>query len=132
VQNTELDAWNGIKKYLDVRVSSSLLFPKEREVWMCSWGRNLGYEQNGSGDVFSRPALVVKKFNNQMFWCVPLSTKQKAFDFYYNFTDPDSNKVSAIIAQMRLLSVKRFSRKLYELSIEEYATLKESIIKTIS
>jgi hypothetical protein len=67
-----------------------------------------------------------------MFWCVPLSTKQKAFDFYYNFTDPDSNKVSAIIAQMRLLSVKRFSRKLYELSIEEYATLKESIIKTIS
>ena len=59
---------------------------------MCSLGKNLGYEQNGSGNNFSRPVLVLKKFNNRMFWCIPLSTKQNKFDFYYNFIDPNVEK----------------------------------------
>ena len=37
------------------------------------------------------------------------------FDFYYNFTDLDNKKVSAIIAQMKLISIKRLKRKLYDL-----------------
>ena len=50
-----------------------------------------------------------------MFWAIPLSTKQKRIDFYYNFTDPHHNQVSAILAQMKLVSLKRMRRKLYEL-----------------
>jgi hypothetical protein len=51
-----------------------------------------------------------------MFWCVPLSTKQKSFDFYFNYTDPQAQRVSAILAQMKLLSIKRLRRKLYQLN----------------
>ncbi len=84
---------------------------------MSALGRNIGYEQNGSGDNFARPVLIVKKFNNNMFWCVPLSTKQKHFDFYFNFTDPNEQKVSAILAQLKLVSVKRLKRKPYEFRV---------------
>ncbi len=49
-----------------------------------------------------------------MFWAIPLSTKQKNLDFYFNFTDPNGQKVSAILAQMKLVSIKRLNRKLYE------------------
>jgi len=107
------DQWNEIKKRIDASEPKADRFPKMGEVWMSALGKNIGYEQNGAGDNFSRPVLVVHKFNNKMFFVVPLSTKQKSFDFYYNCTDPDGNKISLILAQLRLLSIKRLERKLY-------------------
>ncbi|MEK9185702.1 MAG: type II toxin-antitoxin system PemK/MazF family toxin, partial [Patescibacteria group bacterium] len=97
----------------------------------CSIGHNVGVEQNGSEDNFSRPVLVVKKFNNQMFWIVPLSTKQKSYDFYFNFTDPDGKKVSLVLAQLKLVSIKRFKRKIYKISIKEFDEIKSKIVKFV-
>lgn len=114
----DFDSWNEIKKKIETEGEPNK-FPKEGEVWMSSLGRNIGFEQNGNGDNFSRPILVIKKFNNHMFWYIPLSTKQKDFDFYFNFTDPHLQKVSAILAQMRLVSVKRLRRKLYDFAAED-------------
>ena len=95
------DEWNEVKKTLDYK-NDNVLFPKEGEVWMMFCGLNVGSEQNGSGENFSRPVLMVKKFNNTMFWVVPLSTKQKEIDYYFNFTDVGGNAVSAILAQLKL------------------------------
>jgi mRNA interferase MazF len=92
-----------------------LAFPKDGEVWMCSLGNNLGREQNGGPRDFSRPVLVAKKFNNEIFWVVPLSTKQKSLDFYFNYNDPSGGPVAAVLAQLRLVSIKRFRRDLYVL-----------------
>jgi mRNA interferase MazF len=111
----DFDSWNELKKNIDDEQNEPDKFPKESEVWMSSLGKNIGFEQNGSGDNFSRPVLILKKFNNHMFWVIPLSTKQKSFDFYFNYTDPNDKRVSAILAQMRLLSVKRLKRKLYDI-----------------
>ena len=111
----DFDAWNRLKKEIHSQSDRRQLFPKEGEVWMSAFGRNLGFEQNGSGDNFARPVLITKKFNNHMFWIVPLSTRQKNIDFYYNFTDPEGRLVSAILAQMKLMSVKRLKRKLYDI-----------------
>jgi mRNA interferase MazF len=123
----DFDSWNELKKKIDVEENTPDRFPKEGEVWMSSLGKNIGYEQNGSGDNFSRPILIVKKFNNHMFWVIPLSTKQKDFDFYFNYTDPNDQKVSAILAQMKLLSVKRLKRKLYEIPNELFDEMKQKV-----
>lgn len=120
----DFDQWNELKKKIEVEKNEPDKFPKEGEVWMSSLGRNIGFEQNGSGDNFSRPVLIVKKFNNHMFWCVSLSTKQKNFDFYFNYTDKNNQKVSAILAQMKLVSVKRLKRKLYELDSKNLEEIK--------
>lgn len=109
------DEWNNLKKKIEEDELDPNKFPKEGEVWMSSLGRNIGYEQNGSSEGFSRPVLIVKKFNNHMFWVVPLSTKQKKFDFYFNYTDPNNQNVSAILAQLKLLSIKRLKRNMYSL-----------------
>lgn len=124
---TEFDIWNELKKGLAHQIYTPDRFPKEGEVWMSHLGKNIGFEQNGSGQSFSRPVLIVKKFNNHMFWVVPLSTKQKGFDFYFNYTDPHGQYVSAIIAQMKLFSVKRLKRKLYDMPIEHFGNLKQKI-----
>lgn len=120
----DFDSWNELKKKIEAEKNEPDKFPKEGEVWMSSLGRNIGFEQNGSGNNFSRPILIVKKFNNHMFWCVSLSTKQKDFDFYFNYTDHNKQKVSAILAQMKLVSVKRLKRKLYELDSEKLQEIK--------
>jgi mRNA interferase MazF len=126
-EGKDYDVWNGLKKKIQSGTDAPGYFPQEGEVWVSSFGKNIGREQNGSGDSFSRPVLVVKKFNNHMFWCVPLSTKQKALDFYFNFTDPYGQKVSAILAQLKLISVKRLKRKLYELVPDTLAKIKEGL-----
>jgi mRNA interferase MazF len=120
----EFDIWNNLKKDIEAKNGDPNRFPKEGEVWMSNLGRNIGYEQNGSGETFSRPVLVVKKFNNHMFWVLPLSTKQKGFDFYFNYIDPHNQKVSAILAQLKLISIKRIKRKMYELESEKLKQIK--------
>jgi mRNA interferase MazF len=119
----DFDEWNKLKQKISVSEHVLDFYPKKGEVWMLSFGKNLGYEQNGGGDNFSRPVLVVKKFNNHMFWVVPLLTKQKDLDFYYNFIDPENRKVSAILAQMKLQSILRFSRKLYDMNMVEFMSV---------
>ena len=123
----DFNKWNELKKIIDEKNSLPDNFPKEGEVWMSSVGANIGYEQNGSEDNFSRPMLIIKKFNNHMFWAIPLSTKQKDFDFYFNFTDPNGQKVSAILAQMKLVSVKRLKRDIYVMPKELFEEIKEKL-----
>ena len=111
----DFDRWNGIKKRLAHDLPLPPAFPKNGEVWMCTLGKNLGREQNGGSQDFSRPVLVIKKFNNEIFWVVPLSTKQKPLDFYFNYNDPSGAPVAAVLAQLRLVSINRFRRDIYVL-----------------
>ena len=111
----DFDRWNEIKKRLAHDAPLPPAFPKNGEVWMCALGNNLGREQNGGPRDFSRPVLVIKKFNNEIFWIVPLSTKQKPLDFYFNFNDPSGAPVAAVLAQLRLVSINRFQRDIYAL-----------------
>ena len=120
----DFDKWNELKKAIDALKQDPKKFPKEAEVWISNFGKNVGFEQDGNGMNFSRPVLVVKKFNNQMFWVVPLSTKQKDLNFYFNYIDIHNQKVSAILAQMKLMSVKRLKRKIYEIDISKFEKIR--------
>lgn len=124
---SKFDSWNILKKQIDSETSPPNLFPKEGEVWMSYLGKNIGFEQNGGGDSFSRPVVIIKKFNNHMFWSIPLSTKQKRLDFYFNYIDPNMQHVSAILAQMKLVSIKRLKRKLYEMNPNQLIQMKHRL-----
>lgn len=123
----DFDKWNELKKKIHVGNNQPGFFPQDGEIWMCSLGKNIGYEQNGNGANFSRPVLVTKKFNNQMFWALSLSTKQKSFDFYHNFTDVNKQKVAVILAQLKLVSVKRLKRKLYDMPRNDFTEIKSKL-----
>lgn len=126
IQN--FDEWNTIKKKIDAKQDTDAdKFPKEGEVWICLLGKNVGWEQNGTGIKFSRPILILKTFNKQMFWGIPLSSKQKDLDFYYNFTDTHNRKVSAILAQIKLISTKRLDRKIYVLDKMQLLVIKSKL-----
>lgn len=97
-------------------------------------GQNIGYEQNGKGDNFVRPIIVVKKFNKGMFFGIPLSTQIKEGDFYYKFSFQKSNKISqniALLSQMKLYSSNRLLNKIGVMPQNDFENVKIGIKKLI-
>ncbi|KKT20934.1 MAG: hypothetical protein UW04_C0016G0004 [Parcubacteria group bacterium GW2011_GWB1_43_8] len=118
--------WHDAKT--EINKSSKRLFFHEREVWWCSIGVNVGFEQDGKGEYFARPVIVFKKFNNEVFWGIPLSTKIKTGRFYIPVEIGDGVPRVAIISQLRLIDGKRLYQKLGVIKVENYKSLIESII----
>ncbi len=100
------DNWSLLKKNLESN-SNHRNF-EERDVWWCHLGINLGYEQNGKDNKYSRPVLVLRKFNVYTFLGIPLTTTNKDHPLYYP-TTIGGREGSLILSQIKLYSVKRLS-----------------------
>ena len=120
------DNWNSEKKRLE-NVGHENLVVHEREIWWCSIGINLGDEQDGKNELFERPVLVLRKFNNKVVWVLPMSTQQKD-GIYYHSLEHNGKVFSVLLSQLRLLSVKRFRRFLRKISPHQFALIQEKII----
>jgi mRNA interferase MazF len=125
----KFDDWNSIKKELDIKKKN--ITPKEREVYWASIGENIGFEQNGKGDIFSRPVLILKRFSRNMFYGIPLSTKIKDGNFFYNFTflDKPSN---ALLVQGRLFDTKRLENRMGMIEKTDFENIKKSVKELLS
>src|SRR5579864_1014844 len=124
----DFDNWN-IQKKKAHAIQERPMF-KEREVWWCSLGVNVGDEQDGKGRSFSRPVLVLKKFNRNVFVGVPFSTKLKDNRFYCPIHFKGIEQ-SVILSQVRLMDAKRFGIKMGEISPHEADKIKDKIKQLI-
>lgn len=118
------DAWNDIKKEIDNHVNTIIF--KERDIFWTSIGENIGFEQNGKGDIFSRPVLVMKKFSKNMFFGIPLSTQMKQGNFFFEF-DLNGEKSNALIVQGRLFDAKRLENKIGMIEKGDFEYLKTKL-----
>lgn len=125
----DFDTWNTEKKFLEDAGHEMLSF-HEREIWWCSIGVNLGDEQDGKNELFERPVLVVKKFNNKVAWVLPMSTKQKE-GMYYHTLEHDGKLFAVILSQLRLTSVRRFRRFIRKISPHQFSLIQEKLIHFI-
>lgn len=121
------DEWNSIKKETDTL--SSPIF-KEREVYYIRMGHNIGHEQNGKGDEFVRPVIVLKRLSREMFIGIPLSSQIKNGSFYHTVTFSKNGMETinnAIVAQIRLFSARRLLNKIGMIHKDEFTDLKKSV-----
>lgn len=117
--------WNRLKKKLNDENHTPLF--KEREIWWCSIGANIGHEQDGKNTEFSRPVLVVRKFNKRLFWGVPLTTKIKNNKHYHQF-DFKNKTQCAMLTQMRLWDANRMTNQMGRMGNQEYQKIKCKLI----
>lgn len=103
---------------------------KEGEVYWCSLGENVGDEENGKGDSFRRPILIIKKFNNHLVWGIPMSTKLKQNPYYMTVLLKGSVQ-SALISQLRTLDTKRLSGKIGYIRREDFYTIRRAVAELI-
>lgn len=119
----DFDSWHKLKKKIQNSTENLPTF-KEREVWWCSLGLNIGTEEDGKNFNFERPVLILKKLNDGQAWVLPMSSKIKSGYFYFQIKH--NNKLSNILlAQLRLISTKRLSRLTEILiSLKQFNTIK--------
>jgi len=125
----ELENWNKLK--IQLNNSNRNINFHEKEIWYMSVWENIWFEQNWKWDNFLRPVLVFKKFNKQLFYWIPLTSKEKEWKFYYNFEFKKWIKSSAILSQMRLFDSKRLFRRYWMISKSFYKELSIKIKKLL-
>lgn len=106
-----------------------LIYFRDREIWWINLGHNIGNEQNGKNDNFERPILILKKFNKDMFWGIPMTSQEKQGDYYYKIDYKGENGTEQwlILPQLKLMSSKRFLRRIRKITIEEMEKIKEAL-----
>ncbi len=114
----EFNRWNGVKQMIEKRHTRVTSF-RERDVWWCSLGVNVGNEEDGKNNLFERPVLVMKKFNNHTAWILPMSTKMKVNQFYFHM-----EKESVLLSQLRFVSARRFNRFVKRISTYEFQLIR--------
>ena len=122
----DFQRWHIKKKYLHKEKVRP--FFHEREVWFCAFGINIGFEQDGSGAEFLRPVIIIKKFNNEVFWGLPLTKNQKKNKYYFQFCiEGQKESSTAILSQIRLVDAKRLQYKVGDASEDNFSKIKKRL-----
>jgi len=119
--------WHKKKEVLNVREDVKNIFFREKEIWWVALGVNIGFEQDGKGEEFRRPVLIVKKFNQYVVLAVPLTTKIKENKYCVSINIGDNVPRMAIISQIRLVDSKRFIDKIGVVDEKSFTQIKNAI-----
>ena len=101
------------------------LFFHEQEVWFCALGANIGFEQDGRGEGFLRPVLILRKFNNEICWALPITKNMKQGAYYVAISFRKNEQSTLILSQIRLVDAKRLVYKAGTIKQQDLETIKE-------
>lgn len=103
-----------------------------RDIWWCALGANIGVEQDGKNELHERPILVLRKYNNDSLFALPMTKKKKTGAFCCSFTQSGVESF-VLMSQARSISSKRLLKrmnrlnwKLFEYVNDSYATYFEN------
>ena len=102
-------------------------FFQEREIWFSSLGANIGSEQDGKGDCFLRPIVIIRKFNDHTFWAIPLTRALKNDTCHFVFAIDQYGENAAILSQMRLIDARRLRYRIAFLSEVDFHLINEKL-----
>jgi mRNA interferase MazF len=125
----KLQSWNAQKIQIQTKPQRPFYF-NEGEVWWCRIGENIGDEENGKGENFMRPVGIIRKFNKNLALVFPISSKLKDSKYYFSISYK-GNKYSALVSQIKVIDTKRLTKKISQMSDEDFQKLKEYFQKTL-
>lgn len=115
------------KKKRDIHESTSCPLFKEREVWWCSVGTNVQHEIDGKGVEFSRPVLIVRRYNSDTFLGLPITSKAKSNYWVVPIGEHGVKMQNGIASQVRTLSAARLTRRLFTITDPNFQVLKAAL-----
>ncbi|MBL0707865.1 MAG: type II toxin-antitoxin system PemK/MazF family toxin [Sulfurimonas sp.] len=117
----KFNEWNKVK--IRTQQKTETAYFREREIYWANVGENIGFEQNGKGDDFVRPILVFRKYSNNLFCGIPLSTTIRDGSFFFKFEFLEERKSSALLVQAKTFDVKRLDRKIGMINKNDFEKL---------
>ena len=108
----DFDRWNTIKKTTDTTDEEARPFYREGEIWWVRLGKNIGYEMNGKDREFTRPVIILKKYNQYSFLAAPLTTAAKPNPYCLPIGIVHGKQAFATLSQLRNIDSKRLVKKI--------------------
>ena len=116
------------EKKIEVNEAEGTALFHEREVWWCTLGANIGYEQDGNSELFTRPVVILTKFNLDACLVVPLTAKPKKGKYYFDVGDVSGRKAVAVLSQLRFVDRKRLASKITTMDQDIFKTLIREVV----
>lgn len=120
----DFDGWNENKKHLHVEGENKLYH--KQEIWWCSLGINVGFEQDGTGTDGQRPVLILKSMGPYICLVIPLTTSPKKHPMRVPLGKIDGKQASALFSQIRVIDTKRLINKVCFLESEPFARVRKT------
>jgi mRNA interferase MazF len=99
----------------------------ERDVWYASVGTNIGNEIDGKNKYYERPVVVLRKYDKNLFFGVPLTSRRYTNNWYHKLR----NGSYAVLIQCRIFSSKRLQRRKGRLTSGEFNQLRLRLLDII-
>ncbi len=122
------DFWKWHSKKTELNEAEGTALFHEREVWWCSLGANIGYEQDGSSELFTRPVVILSKFNLDACLIVPLTAKPKKGKYYFLVGDVSGRDAVAVLSQIRFVDRKRLALKIATMDQDTFDALTKAVV----
>ncbi len=106
----DFDNWNERKK--DIHNNGEIKLYHTRELWWCSLGVNVGSEQDGSGEKYDRPVLILKGISKQTCIILPLTSSPEKHKMRIQIGKVQEKEASVMISQIRIIDTKRLIYKI--------------------
>lgn len=116
--------WHTLKEWLNDHHNAPVF--QQREIWWCSLGVNVGHEEDGKGPHYRRPILVVRKFNQHIFWGAPLTTQIKSNPYYHRIYFKGREQC-VMLSQLRLLESKRLTVSMGQLPEKQFMGIRKAL-----
>lgn len=122
----DFDKWNELKKKTNADDDYLPLY-HERQVRWCRLGTNVGFEQDGTGQDFSRPVLILKGLSRNVCLIIPLTTSTKTNEYRIPVGVIEDTKAVAIISQIRLIDTKRLDKQIATLDKKTFKRIRKAV-----
>lgn len=123
--------WNEQKKLLEATWKE--IFAHEREIWLVKLWQNIWHEQHWKEN-YLRPVLIFKKMR-WVYLIIPLTTKWKndltLFQIQLH-TFVRKKPSFLVLNQCRVLDSKRFVKKMWWISKDEFQEIKKIFLASLA
>ncbi len=122
--------WHHLKQDIDTQHKPPLF--REREIWWCSIGVNIGYEILGKGNNFTRPVLVIKKYSAFSFLGIPMTSQIQKANYFTYLIDCKGKPSLLLLSQIRTFDARRLNQNIEKIGKECFEEVKKYLVKTIN
>ncbi len=119
----DFDTWNEVKKKTEAEQPRLYTV---REIWWCRFGVNIGTEQDGKGEWYVRPCVILRGFGPSACLVVPLTTSPRKHVLRISMGKINGEKANANLSQIRVVDARRLEEKIGFLDIDIFSKLRKA------
>jgi mRNA interferase MazF len=119
----DFDGWNKVKK--KTNAEHPRLYTV-REIWWCKLGVNIGTEQDGKGEWYDRPCVIMRGFGPDACLVIPLTTSAREHTLRVSIGLVEGQEARANLSQIRVVDTRRLTRKVGFLEKKVFLKLRKA------